>query len=183
MAKIDDEILASVLVEEKLFEKSEVWSFIDKVKRAEEEAKEPKEEGTRIAVEYVVAVLDPNGELPEEGLQGWIIQKRPDTTSAVSSEEETDEEGNTRYTCGWGDLDLESKLEKWGASLKQTPRFKAPLFKCLGDFFDHGTKSKAEEVGLKIRTKTPISIIGVNPDMPYFVEPGNAITDTVNFIQ
>ena len=180
MAKIDDEVLASVLVEEKLFDKSEVWSFIDKVKRAAEEAKEPKEEGVRMVTEYVVAVLDPNGEIPEEGLQGWIIQKRPDTTSTVTSEEETDDAGNTHYTCGWGDLELESKLEKWGKSLKQSPRFKAPLFKCFSDFFANGTKSKAEEVGLKIRTKYPVSIIGVNPDMPYFEEPGKVLTETIN---
>lgn len=181
MAKIDDEILASVLVEEKMCAQSDVWAFIDKVKKAEADAKEPKEESERLPVEYVVVVDDPDFSMPAEGMTGWIIQKKPDMTATqYEVDNTTDEHGQKKYSCGWGDLDVAKKLEKWGQSLKNSPRFKLSMFTCLDDYFEYGTKSKAEEVGLKIRTKTPVAIIGVNPDMPYFTEPGTELTEEIN---
>lgn len=180
MAKIDDEVLASVLVEEKMCDQSEVWTFIDKVKKAEADAKEPKEESERLPVEYVIVTEDPDFSLPES-ITGWIIQKKPDSTATPSEiDTETDINGQKKYSCGWGDLEVSSKLEKWGQSMKSSPRFKAHMFKCLGDYFEYGTKSKAEEVGLKIKTKVPVSIISVKPRMPYFEEPGVEITEEIN---
>lgn len=182
MTKVTDEILASCLVEENIMPAEEAWEFIDRVKHMEEEAKEEKEKEGKLPVEYVIVVNDPNNKLPEE-LTGWIIQKRPDLFAySENTEPELDEDGNPKYTCGWGDLDVESKIENYGRELKNSKGFskKKTIFCSLGDFFEYGNKSLAKQCGLQIKTKTPVSIIGVNPDMPYWTDPGIEISYEIN---
>lgn len=178
MAKISEEVLASQLVTEKLIKQSEVWDFVDRCKKAEEETKEPKEDKQKLSTDYVIIVDGSKFTLPDN-LTGWIIKKVPDST--VHEELPEDESAPGKVTCGWGDLEVEEKLEKWGRSvatskgMTQSTSMAGVIYKC--------SKKQAKEVGLDIKTKSPVAILAVNPDLPYLKDKGTEISNNINFIR
>jgi hypothetical protein len=45
------------------------------------------------------------------------------------------------------------------------------------------SKKQAKEVGLDIKTKSPVAILAVNPDLPYLKDKGTEISNNINFIR
>lgn len=168
MRKIANETLINVLTEMG-YDMDDAQEVASRCQEAENAAADKKDKVERTAPEYVIMVNDPKGVLPDD-LTGWVVRKHPAIRTETAEEVEPTE---------WGDLDLEARIEAWGKEISHSSRFKEWKFRCLGDYVEFGSKKLAKEFGLQFITKLPVYIAPVNPQLRYWEEKGERVTDTI----
>lgn len=160
MAQIKETSILDVLLQAGI-DPSAAQKIIQAAKEKDLAEKEPAVPSKK--KEFLVIVNDPAQKLPKD-LTCWVIQKEDtyiDTTGVIPTM------GTVRRE--WGSLESEELLMYLARATMDNERLvkkKGPIT-CVGDVFEFALTAKAKECGFCIKTKQPVAIIGVNPNIQW----------------
>jgi len=129
-----------------------ITAIQDEVKAAEEEA-EAKPRPPVQKKQYVILVSDPEGEMPEKDLVGWVVQI-PEMESPTSSVE---------------------RIFKAAYDFNASPRGRKNPVSTVGEACEVVSQRHFREAGIWIRNKIPVSIITTDNEIPTDGDEGSKV--------
>lgn len=146
MAKIEIELVAEVLLEQKKLEQPDIEMIVRQLVRAAERAADEAaaEKEPAVKKQMVILVSDPRGEIPDEDFVGWVLQI-PENDSPATA------------------LD---RLIKSAHTYNATRRGHKYPAKSIGEVCEVVGGKFLKENNVSVKTRLPITILKTDNDLP-----------------
>ena len=144
MAKIDVAKVADILRQNEL-EPAVMRRIIEQINKVTEEAAVADEEKPPAQKkQFVILVSDPEGQMPEQELAGWVLQI-PEEASALSVQE---------------------RVHKAAYDFNATLRGRKLPVESMGEAFETVPAKGFKEVEVWVKTKTPVLVLTTDNKLP-----------------
>jgi hypothetical protein len=145
MAKIDVAKVADILRQNEL-EPAVMRRIIEQINKVTEEASAEAEEEKPPAQkkQFVILVSDPDGQMPEQELAGWVLQM-PEEASVLS---------------------LQERVHKASYDFNATRRGRKLPVETMGEALESVPAKNFKEVELWVKTKTPVLVLTTDNKLP-----------------
>ena len=144
MAKIDVAKVADILRQNEL-EPAVMRRIIEQINKVTEEASVADEEKPPAQKkQFVILVSDPDGQMPEQELAGWVLQM-PEEASVLS---------------------LQERVHKAAYDFNATRRGRKLPVETMGEALETVPAKNFKEVELWVKTKTPVLVLTTDNKLP-----------------
>ena len=144
MAKIEIAKLADILRQNQL-EPAVMRRILEQINKITEEAAAADEEKPPAQKkQFVILVSDPDGEMPEQELAGWVVQL-PEEASPLS---------------------LQERVHKAAYDFNATRRGRKLPVETMGEAFESVPAKNFKEVEVTVKTKTPVLVLSTDNKLP-----------------
>lgn len=144
MAKIEVAKVADILRQNQL-EPSVMRRIIEQINKVTEDAAVGEEEKPPAQKkQFVILVSDPDGEMPEHELAGWVLQIPEDASP----------------------LSLEERVHKATYDFNATRRGRKLPAETMGEAFENVPAKNFKEVEVWVKTKTPVLVMSTDNKLP-----------------
>ena len=144
MAKIDVAKVADILRQNEL-EPAVMRRIIEQINKVTEEASIADEEKPPAQKkQFVILVSDPDGQMPEQELAGWVLQI-PEEASPLS---------------------LQERVHKAAYDFNATRRGRKLPVETMGEAFESVPAKNFKEVEVTVKTKTPVLVLSTDNKLP-----------------
>jgi len=143
MAKVDIDLVKFVLQRNEL-DTRQVSSIIEDI---EQELKVQQEENPpqpRVKKQFVIMVSDPEGDLPQKDLTGWVLQLPEEDSPALAEE----------------------RIVKSAYEFNQTPKGRRLPVKSIGEACEAVPARILKEQNVWVKTKEPVLLLRTNNEIP-----------------
>ena len=144
MAKIDIAKVADILRQNQL-EPAVMRRILEQINKVTEEAAAAEDEKPPAQKkQFVILVSDPDGQMPEQELAGWVLQM-PEEASVLS---------------------LQERVHKAAYDFNATRRGRKLPVETMGEAFESVPAKAFKEVEVTVKTKTPVLVLCTDNKLP-----------------
>ena len=144
MAKIDIAKVADILRQNQL-EPAVMRRILEQMNKITEEAAANEDEKPPAQKkQFVILVSDPDGQMPEQELAGWVLQI-PEEASPLS---------------------LQERVHKAAYDFNATRRGRKLPVETMGEAFESVPTKNFKEVDVTVKTKTPVLVLSTDNKLP-----------------
>lgn len=144
MAKIEIAKVADILRQNQL-EPAVMRRILEQINKITEEAAAADEEKPPAQKkQFVILVSDPDGEMPEQELAGWVVQL-PEEASPLS---------------------LQERVHKAAYDFNASRRGRKLPVETMGEAFENVPAKHFKEVEVWVKTKTPVLVLSTDNKLP-----------------
>ena len=144
MAKIDIAKVADILRQNQL-EPAVMRRILEQINKVTEEAAAAEDEKPPAQKkQFVILVSDPDGQMPEQELAGWVLQI-PEEASPLS---------------------LQKRVHKAAYDFNATRRGRKLPVETMGEAFESVPAKAFKEVEVTVKTKTPVLVLCTDNKLP-----------------
>ncbi len=144
MAKIEIAKVADILRQNQL-EPAVMRRILEQINKVTEEAAVAEDEKPPAQKkQFVILVSDPDGEMPEHELAGWVVQIPEDASP----------------------LSLQERVHKAAYDINATRRGRKLPVETMGEAFESVPAKAFKEVEVTVKTKTPVLVLSTENNLP-----------------
>lgn len=144
MAKIEVAKIADILRQNEL-EPAVMRRILEQINKVTEEAAVAEDEKPPAQKkQFVILVSDPDGEMPEHELAGWVVQIPEDASP----------------------LSLQERVHKAAYDFNATRRGRKLPVETMGEAFESVPAKNFKEVEVTVKTKTPVLVLTSDNKLP-----------------
>ncbi len=144
MAKIEIAKVADILRQNEL-EPAVMRRILEQINKVTEEAAVAEDEKPPAQKkQFVILVSDPDGEMPEHELAGWVVQIPEDASP----------------------LSLQERVHKAAYDFNATRRGRKLPVETMGEAFESVPAKNFKEVEVTVKTKTPVLVLSTDNKLP-----------------
>ncbi len=155
MAKIEIAKVADILRQNQL-EPAVMRRILEQINKVTEEAAAAEEEKPPAQKkQFVILVSDPDGQMPEHELAGWVLQI-PEEASPLS---------------------LQERVHKAAYDFNASRRGRKLPVETMGEAFENVPAKNFKEVEVAVKTKTPVLVLSTDNKLPKDAPAGSRARD------
>ena len=144
MAKIEVAKIADILRQNEL-EPAVMRRILEQINKVTEEAAAAEDEKPPAQKkQFVILVSDPDGQMPEHELAGWVLQLPEDASP----------------------LSLQERVHKAAYDFNATRRGRKLPVETMGEAFESVPAKNFKEVEVTVKTKTPVLVLSTDNKLP-----------------